>query len=181
MWATPVCQCLLNSCFEMQNLVCAPHLYFKDKCLCVVNNIKYFPVIPQLSETGWLGFSKESLWRFWILQIQVSDSFLIIFSLLSFSCCISGERLWTLLPVLRQLCNEWTECLKICCLQVKWVISLPEFACVWDVYSWWQKDFLSSLILSSFAFCLWSVVLGEVSFFFFFPWPGKINFLQAHY
>lgn len=58
-----LCWWWLNSCFEVQNLVCGPGLYFEDKhCNPTVNNMKYFPVILWVSEAGWPCLCKECLW-----------------------------------------------------------------------------------------------------------------------
>lgn len=67
-----LCWWWLNSCFEVQNLVCGPGLYFEDKhCNPTVNNMKYFPVILWVSEAGWPCLCKECLWSSYFFSLSV--------------------------------------------------------------------------------------------------------------
>lgn len=67
-----LCWWWLNSCFEVQNLVCGPGLYFEDKhCNPMVNNMKYFPVILWVSEAGWPCLCKECLWSSYFFSLSV--------------------------------------------------------------------------------------------------------------
>lgn len=182
-----LCWWWLNSCFEVQNLVCGPGLYFEDKhCNPTVNNMKYFPVILWVSEAGWPCLCKECLWSSYFffpflseqcqtppgkLQLsfpgpEVANSNLFLslsLCLLFFNWNASGEGLWTLLPVPKQIHNERVQCLKTC-WKVEWIFSANVWLCL-NVYTWWQKYFQCSLILPNFSFDRWFEVF-EYAFLF---------------
>lgn len=164
----------------MQYLVCAAHLYFEEKnifpwkkfWICVVSNMKYFSVILQLNEGGWVGLSKKSWWRVCIffccacsmkhylgsyswhflslkLQIRISDSLFVTIPFLFFTSSIFGQRKLLLsTPARPKITLSWMDrmCSTVFCLKVKW------FVCLRDS---------EKVAVFPLGFCLWSVVLGE--------------------
>lgn len=97
-------------------------------------------------------------------EVANSNLFLSLsLCLLFFNWNASGEGLWTLLPVPKQIHNERVQCLKTC-WKVEWIFSANVWLCL-NVYTWWQKYFQCSLILPNFSFDRWFEVF-EYAFLF---------------